>query len=145
MIQEFIEVFDMKSVLVIESNDAIREAVNDLLLLVWPKLSILTAATASKGLHLAQEHQPDLILLEGEMAGTINGFQAAKVLRHLPETKEIPLIAFTSPAFDNEQIIDGLQETCNAWLHKPFSADNLLNVIRPFSEIMKTNVAQPAV
>jgi len=131
----------MNSILVIENNDAMREALNDLLLLVWPKLSVITAKTTSKGLHLAQKHRPDLILLEGEMTGSITGFQAAKVLRHLSETKEIPVIAFTSPAYDNEQVINGLRETCHVWLYKPFSADNLLKVIMPFANTVNSHGA----
>jgi len=124
----------MKSVLVIEDNRVLREAINDLLILAWPKLHILTAETISKGLHLAQENQPDLILLEAEIRGRLDGFQAVKVLQHLPETKKIPVIAFTSPAFDDHQVIEGLRETCSVWLHKPFSADKLLRAILPFAD-----------
>ncbi len=131
----------MNSILVIESNNAMREALNDLLLLVWPELLVITADTTSKGLHLAQEHRPDLILLEGEMTGSITGFQAAKVLRHLPETKEIPVIAFTSPTYEDEQVINGLHETCHAWLYKPFSTNSLLKVIMPFANAVNSQAA----
>jgi DNA-binding response OmpR family regulator len=118
----------MNTILVIESNDRIRNALHDLLLAHWPHLSISIAESGPKGLHLAYQKRPDLILLDGELPG-LTGFQTAKVLRHLPETHAIPLIALITNGNGNSQQITGLQQACDAFLIKPFTANQLFGVI----------------
>ncbi|MCP4423750.1 MAG: response regulator [Chloroflexi bacterium] len=113
----------MKTVVVIENNAGTRTALHNLLKLRWPHLTVFTAENGPEGLQLAHMKRPDLILLDGELPG-LDGYQTAKVLRHLPETSAIPLIGLTT-----DHKATGLQTACDAFLVKPFSTDTLLNVI----------------
>lgn len=119
----------MKSVLVIDSNNLTREALVNLVSAAYPEATVITAADGSKGLHLAYDKRPDVILLEGELTG-LDSFRTAKVLRHLPETRQIPLIALTQDDIPgDDQRRAGLKATCHASLVKPVSTDQLVHAI----------------
>lgn len=119
----------MKSILVIDSNKLSREALVNLVSSALPDATVIAAPDGSKGLFLAYNNRPDLILLEGELTG-LDSFRTAKVLRHLPETRQIPLIALTredTPIDDQRHA--GLKATCHASLTKPISTDKLIQTI----------------
>lgn len=58
---------------------------------------VLQAADGAAGVHTAQEHHPDAILMDIGMPG-MDGVQAAKVLKADPATASIPIIALTGQA-----------------------------------------------
>jgi CheY-like chemotaxis protein len=119
----------MKSVLVIDSNHLSREALVDLVSAAFPESSVIAATDGSKGLFMAYNKRPDVILLEGELTG-LDSFRTAKVLRHLPETRQIPLIALTRDDVpSDDQYSAGLKATCHGLLTKPVSSDKLINMI----------------
>ena len=119
----------MKSILVIDSNNFTRDALVDLVSSAFPDATVITAPDGSKGLHTAYSKQPDLILLEEELTG-LDSFRTAKVLRHLPETRQITLIALTrdDKSSDDQHSI-GLKAACHASLTKPVSTDKLIHTI----------------
>jgi CheY-like chemotaxis protein len=55
---------------------------------------VLTASDGLKAVEMAGEHLPDVIILDLDLPG-ITGFEAARRLRNLPNTAQIPLIAAT--------------------------------------------------
>ena len=55
---------------------------------------VLLAASSPEGLHIAEEEQPDAILLEARMP-QINGVTFLKKLHSNPATKSIPVIFLT--------------------------------------------------
>ncbi|MCA9977620.1 MAG: response regulator, partial [Anaerolineales bacterium] len=118
--------------LIIESDEATRGAICDLLQLEWPYLSMYTADSGESGVRVAQQKRPDLILVGSDLPG-MNGYQTARTLRQMPETTLTPLVAITSSTFDRSQLMASLCSTCNAWLLKPFSAQRLIQIIRPFA------------
>lgn len=119
----------MKSVLVIDSNNLSREALVNLVASAYPEATVIAAPDGSKGLFMAYNKRPDVILLEGELTG-LDSFRTAKVLRHLPETRQIPLIALTREDEPSEdQCCAGLKATCHALLTKPVSTDKLIQII----------------
>lgn len=118
----------MKSVLVIDSNNLTREALVNLVSTTFPEATVIAAPDGTKGLHLAYSKRPDVILLEGELTG-LDSFRTAKVLRHLPETRQIPLIALTREDVPMDERCAGLKATCHVSLIKPVSTDKLLHAI----------------
>ena len=118
----------VNTALIIDSTEATRIALSQLLTTEWPHLSVMTAETGIKGLKLACDLQPDLILLESDLEG-LDSFQIAKVLRHLAETQNIPLIALTGQDAIEDQRIAGLTTTCHATVEKPISPEKLRQVI----------------
>jgi two-component system OmpR family response regulator len=55
---------------------------------------VLTASDGLKAVEMAGEFLPDVIILDLDLPG-ITGFEAARRLRNLPNTAQIPLIAAT--------------------------------------------------
>ena len=58
-------------------------------------LDVRTAYDGAKGVAIAQEWLPDLILMDLMMPG-VDGFEAAKMLRADPRTSHIPILALTA-------------------------------------------------
>jgi CheY-like chemotaxis protein len=63
--------------------------------------TVLKATDGREGLRLAQEHRPDLIILDLVMP-EISGFNVAYQLKHNPRTQSIPVIVMTSMEIDDE-------------------------------------------
>lgn len=93
-----------KKILIIDDNEQNRLLMSDIL--QYRGYEILEAEDGEKGISMAAEIKPDLILLDMQMPG-IDGFAAAKMLKSDPLTKDIKVIVVTSLAMkgDREKII----------------------------------------
>ena len=89
--------------------------------------AILTAADANKGIKVARQEQPDLILMDVVMPG-LNGFQATRELTSNPETSSIPIIIVTRK---NQQIdrVWGMRQGASNYVTKPIREGDLLDLI----------------
>lgn len=79
---------------------------------------VLEAATGNAGLHLAQTHHPDLIVLDLQLPD-LYGLEVAIALKGNDETARIPVIATTAFLGDWER--DAYEAGCDAFLTKPIS------------------------
>jgi CheY-like chemotaxis protein len=87
----------------------------------------LIAKNALKGLSLAQQWQPDLIMLDVRMP-QINGLELLKTLRLDWLTRTIPVIAVTALAGEKEQKMI-MNAGFNGCLLKPYLLEELENII----------------
>ncbi len=87
----------------------------------------MIAATGTLGLKLAFEHRPDLILLD-LMLADIDGFEVCRKLRCEPETLTIPIVMVTA-LNGNEYRTQGFRVGANAYLTKPYGAQDLYHAI----------------
>jgi len=94
-----------KTILVIESNQRDLRLCRDLLELRG--FNVLEAIDGIEGVGLARIHKPNLILMDVNLP-KISGEDALNILQHKPETKRIPVIAFTGFAMkgDRERFLD---------------------------------------
>lgn len=121
-------------VLVVESDEATREALQDLLLLRWPTMTILTACDGEGGVFMAQTEHPDMILLgeDGRAPrGAINA-DTAHSIRLVSKIRQVPVIALIMLRLDQPEPTSSLS-AYDAWLLKPFSAERLFQVVSPFT------------
>lgn len=84
---------DIKTVLFIDDNPVDRTLIDRLL--TKSNFNVLLAATAKEGMILAEEHTPDLILLDILLPG-ISGIEVCKKLKTRTLTSKIPVIFYTS-------------------------------------------------
>lgn len=77
----------------------------------------LVAGDALDGIVIAEQLQPDLILMDVEMPG-MNGFQATRALRENPITANIPVIIISGTVTPVEQMW-GKKIGANGFLPKP--------------------------
>mgnify|MGYP003617388907 FL=1 len=87
----------------------------------------LTAEDGAAGVEAAKREIPDLILMDVVMPN-LNGFQATRSITREPTTKHIPVILVTTKDQDTDRMW-GLRQGAKAYLTKPFSEDELAEVI----------------
>jgi len=115
-----------RSVLYIEDNPANLRLVSQLLGCL-PNLTMWTAHEPLLGLELAEEHKPDLILLDINLPG-IDGFEVLNLLRQRAATKNTPVIAISANAMPKD-IEKGLAAGFNNYITKPIDVNELLMAV----------------
>jgi len=85
------------------------------------------AATAEDVLTLAEEIQPDLVILDLMFFGKASGVDALESLRQKPATAKIPVLAFSSYVRDFQRRLSALPFT--ALLSKPATPTELLDAV----------------
>jgi CheY-like chemotaxis protein len=118
----------MKKVLIVEDHADMRE------LLTW-QIELMgfvpiPAKHGKEGVEKAIAEKPQLILLDIMMPG-MDGWEAARVLRANPETKDIPILAATA-LFRDSDLKSCLAAGCNGYIVKPFTFQELQGKVREF-------------
>ncbi|OLP17941.1 hypothetical protein BST81_12865 [Leptolyngbya sp. 'hensonii'] len=88
---------------------------------------LMIARTGREAVALAAAHRPDIILMDIQMP-EMNGLEAIRQIRTIPELLRVPIIALTA------LVMPGDQEKCfqvgaNEYLSKPVSLKHLANTI----------------
>jgi CheY-like chemotaxis protein len=118
---------DQKIILVIE--DSPTQLLSLRLLLEEHGLQVAWADTGLKGVDIAQELQPDLIILDLRLPD-INGLQVAEQLKDSPDTASIPIILMTRFG-DTELMQQALQMGISEYIPKdPFADAVLVETLR---------------
>jgi CheY-like chemotaxis protein len=118
---------DQKIILVIE--DSPTQLLSLRLLLEEHGLQVAWADTGLKGVDIAQELQPDLIILDLRLPD-INGLQVAEQLKDSPDTAPIPIILMTRFG-DTELMQQALQMGISEYIPKdPFADAVLVETLR---------------
>ena len=105
---------------------------------VFPEAQVLTAANGWKGIEIAGEEDPDVILLDVVMPG-MDGFEVCQRLKAQPSTKEIPVVFVTAIKGDREHRIMALESGAEAFLAKPIDESELTAQIRAMVKIKNAN------
>lgn len=111
---------DAKVILIVEDNVDMRAYVRSYL---EDAFTVIEAENGEVGLARAAEHIPDLILSDVMMPQK-DGIEMLDMLRADERTQHIPFILLTAKA-DVASRIDGYQRGADAYLAKPFNADEL--------------------
>jgi DNA-binding response OmpR family regulator/nitrogen-specific signal transduction histidine kinase len=106
--------------LIIEDNFELREY---LVRLLGNEYQVLTAENGIRGIELATEHIPDIVLSD-VMMPCKDGFQVCHELKNDFRTSHIPIVLLTARA-DTESRITGLEQGADAYLTKPFNKREL--------------------
>ena len=89
---------------------------------------VLVAMDGQEGLTKAQAERPDLIILD-LMLPKLNGYEVCTMLKQDTRYQKIPIVLFTAKAQDKDEKL-GMQCGANAYVRKPFRAQELLERIR---------------
>jgi two-component system cell cycle response regulator DivK len=117
-----------KRVLVIEDQQDNRRIVRDLLTSVG--YEIIEAVTGEEGVSSAEQHHPDLILMDIQLPD-IDGYETTRRIKGNPALQHIPIIAVTSYALSGDDV-KAYEAGCNGYVSKPFSPRALLAKIREY-------------
>ena len=115
----------MKTILVIEDNQEMRENTAEILELANYK--VLTASNGREGIETARAQKPDLILCD-IMMPEMDGYGVLYFLGKDPKTAAIPFIFLTAKA-DRKDVRKGMNLGADDYLTKPFEEMDLLEAI----------------
>jgi two-component system cell cycle response regulator DivK len=79
---------------------------------------------------MAQSHRPDLILMDIQLP-QMDGYEATRQIRAIPELAQVPIIAVTSYALSGDEA-KTRAAGCDGYIAKPFSPRQLLAKVREF-------------
>ncbi|MBD2569999.1 PAS domain-containing protein [Anabaena lutea] len=117
--------FNPSTILVVDDVDSNRELIKGYF--DNTHHLVLLAEDGQEAIHLAQLHQPDLILLDIKMP-YMDGKETAKYLKQDEETQNIPIVIITASSQPQEQY--ELERICQGFLCKPISRIQLLTELR---------------
>ena len=112
---------DAPTVLIVDDNADIRAYLHAIL---QDKYRVLEAEDGKRGLDLAREHVPDLIVSD-VMMPVMNGLEFCQKVKKDIISSHIPVILLTARALDEHQI-EGYASGADAYITKPFSPELLL-------------------
>lgn len=115
----------MYTLLVIEDDDDIRYSICDILEL--SKYRVMSASSGRKGLEIARQQIPDLILSDVQMP-EMDGYEVLDAIRQDPKLTLISFIFLTSLA-DHQYLRKGMLWGADDYLTKPLNGEELLEAI----------------
>ena len=89
---------------------------------------LVTAADGEEAVQKALAVRPDLVLMD-VMMPKMDGFEACRALRRLPETRDIPIVMVTTRG-EESNMETGFAAGCTDYVTKPINASELLSKIR---------------
>ena len=117
-----------KRILVIEDTEDNRQIMRDLL--TGAGYEVLEAHDGAAGVAAAKAHVPDLILMDIQLP-IMDGYEATRRIKAIPELAHIPIVAVTSYALSGDEA-KTKAAGCNGYVAKPFSPRLLLAQVRSF-------------
>ena len=88
---------------------------------------VITAANGEEAIDKARREQPDLIILD-IMMPKIDGYEACRILKANPLTKNIPVVLLTAKGRDIDKKL-GYEVGATDYIVKPFSPNKLVDRI----------------
>ena len=102
---------------------------------------VLIAMDGQEGLTKARAESPDLIVLD-LMLPKLNGYEVCTMLKQDTRYQAIPIILFTAKAQEKDEQL-GMECGANAYVRKPFRAQELTDKIRSLIVAAKQAPAKP--
>lgn len=132
----------MRTILIIDDNPAERELIQDLL--EAEGYATLCAASGTRGVELAQQRLPDLILCDIQMPD-IDGYTVLSTLQRQSTTAIIPFVFLTGLSAPTN-LRQGMTLGADDYLTKPLSPQELLRAIEQRFQrhaILRSQTQQP--
>ncbi|GAB2515650.1 response regulator [Spirosoma aerophilum] len=115
----------MKSILLIEDNEAIRENTAEILELTGYK--VITAENGKVGVERALESRPDLVICD-IMMPVLDGYGVLHIFNKNPQLSGVPFIFLTAKS-ERTDFRKGMELGADDYLTKPFDESELLSAI----------------
>jgi len=128
----------MKSILVIDDNQGIRENTAEILELAGYKT--FTAENGKKGIELAIAQKPELIVCD-IMMPELDGYGVLHLLKKNTDTENIPFVFLTAKT-ERSDFRKGMEMGADDYITKPFTEIELLNAVETRlkkAEVLKKN------
>ncbi len=117
----------MATVLIVDDNEDMLDTLEHLF--HFYEYNVIKAVNGEDGIEKAKKNQPDIIILDALMP-VLNGFDACKILKNDPKTKDIPIIFLSANYVEDEHRIMGLELGADDYVLKPFNAKELIAKVK---------------
>jgi CheY-like chemotaxis protein len=128
----------MTKVLYVEDNDD-NVYMLKMRLELLGDFEVVTAENGERGCEMAVTERPDIILMDLQMP-VMDGWEAARQLKSMPETSDIPIVGLSAHALAGERD-KALAAGCDEFDTKPIEFERLVATIR---RICKLKLARKA-
>jgi two-component system, OmpR family, response regulator RpaA len=131
---------DPADILVIEDDYIVARTIERSLR--GEEFSITLASRGEKGIFLARQNPPDLVILDIIMPD-MDGYQVCRMMRSDPQLAQVPILFLTAKVRTQDKIV-GFNAGADDYLCKPFNIDELIlrvkAILRRTREIPATDV-----
>jgi two-component system cell cycle response regulator DivK len=117
-----------RKILVVEDNPLNLKLLRDVL--QFAGYDVIEARSGEEGLRLAQEHPPDLVLMDLQLPG-IDGYEALRRLRQGNVVPNVPVVAVTAFAMADDRK-RALAAGFDGYVEKPISVRELPGHVEAF-------------
>jgi two-component system cell cycle response regulator DivK len=111
--------------LIIEDNEMNRDLLSRRL--QRRGYEVILAVDGQQGVEIARSETPDLILMDMALP-VVDGWEATRLLKSIPQTRSIPIIALSAHAMTGDRE-KALQAGCDEYDTKPIELSRLLGKI----------------
>jgi two-component system KDP operon response regulator KdpE len=101
--------------------------------------SVIVENHGEKAIQVATKELPDLVLLEPNLPGELNGFE---ITRHIRKFSNIPIIMLSEKS-ETEYVLKGFNAGVDDYITKPFDSKILLARIRAVLNRVKEKIVLP--
>jgi signal transduction histidine kinase/DNA-binding response OmpR family regulator len=130
---------DKYKILIVDDNSDNLVTMKAVLKDALPSVQVILATNGKKGIELAHQEDPDVILLDIAMPG-MDGFETCRYLKENERLKNIPVAFLTALRTDRASRIRALEIGAEAFLSKPCDESELIAQIRTLAKIKAANV-----
>jgi CheY-like chemotaxis protein len=117
----------MKKILIVED---VAFNLDLLVQLLEDDYQLITASDGEKGVELAKNESPDLILMDMSLP-VVDGWEATRRIKNDAASKKIPVIGLSAHAMDGDRE-KALASGCDDYLTKPIDEDLLVKTLNKF-------------
>ncbi len=131
-----------KKILIVDDNTDLNRVLQ---MSLNESFDTLSAINGEEAVDLAVTELPDLIIMDLMMNG-MNGIEAIRLIRQVPKTRSIPIIAITA-GLSNTVEEECTRIGCNDFLFKPFTASQLNSSIAKLlnqNDTQRDQMGEPA-
>jgi len=121
----------MSTVLIVDDDLTARETL--IAMLEGEQYDLQIAKDGIQALHMLEELQPDLILLDVMMPG-MDGYEVCRRIRATPELAEVPIILLTA-LDDRASLVRGIEAGADDFLSKPADRRELTARVRTITRL----------
>ncbi len=119
--------FEKAKILVVEDIPSNIEIVKEFLEPFG--FELYSAENGQIAVNITKELRPGLILMDMQMP-VMNGYEATKIIKGDPETKNIPVVALTASAMSEDE--KDIRKLCDGYIRKPFVRAELIREIAKY-------------